>query len=142
MVSRRSDLLTMFFEEDLSMITIKNLEELNRLIDSGKLAPFFISDEAEQAVTEALYDNMTILVDNYGSDGSGGYFCIFPNDFCSAQDEYLSELGKYNLSFDDYEYDTILSADGVTEIHIQLFVMTEYHLLILYRKSICAEEAV
>ena len=141
MVSRRSDLLTIFFKEDVSMITIKNLEELNRLIDSGKLAPFYISAEAEQAVKEALYDNMTILVDNYG-DGSGGYFCIFLNDFCSAQDEYLSELGKYNLSPDDYEYDTILSSDGKTEIHIQLFVMTEYHLLILYRKSICAEEAV
>ncbi len=120
------------------MYKITNLKDLDEVVKSGGLQTFFISSDAENAVMEALYDNMHILQSNYGDKGEGGYICILTEPD-KVREEYSAELQKFYLADDGYEYDTILAMDDTAEIHLRLFVMTEYHLLLLFKKQVGAE---
>lgn len=118
------------------MVRIKNMKELEDAVSAGLLEPLFLSKDAGDAAMEAIRCNLDILVQNYKSEGAGGYLCLLTDEFRSAQEEYLAELGKYNLSPDDYEYDSIIATCDGFELHTMLFILTEYHLLFVYKKYV------
>lgn len=52
---------------------IRNLNELEEASKSEEFARLFITPEAEQIIMDSLRQNVELLVDAYGEDGSGGY---------------------------------------------------------------------
>ena len=119
------------------MIIIKNLDELNEAYRSNKIDRLFISPEAKTVVKESLEFNLNLMIGAYGTEGDGGYLCIIENNIDSSEgeEEYRSELAKYNLSAEDWEFDDVLVQNGLFEVHLQLFVLTEYNLIILYMRK-------
>jgi hypothetical protein len=120
------------------VLTIKNKHDLENVIESGELTTLFSTFELKQAVIEALTLNVTLLTEAYDNDGVGGYICVMTDVVSDDNEanEYLAELAKYNLSPVEWEFDDILGTDGVIEVHMQLFVMTEWSILLVYRKKV------
>lgn len=119
------------------MVKVKNLEELEQAYRSDAIGRFFVSPEAEKTIKDSLQFNINLLVDAYGTEGNGGYLCVIENriDTPEGEGEYRAELSKYHLCADEWEFDDVLVQIGSEEIHLQVFVMTEYNLLILCRKK-------
>ena len=123
------------------MIKIQNREELDAVIEATRdLEPLYLNNETEQCLYEVLYDNIAILTKSYGEYGDGGYICIITDSISTETglNEYLGELEKYNLEEipDGYEYDDVLGTDGKEEVHIQLFALTEFNLIFVFRKKV------
>ena len=116
---------------------IRNHKELLEAYQTNVFASFFITPDAMYTVSASLEQNIKLLEDAYGDDGHGGHICIIPNNI-STQDganEYLAELAKYNLEPDMWEFDDLLVQSETEQIHLQLFTMTEYNLMLLYVKK-------
>ena len=116
---------------------IRNRKELEEAYQTEMFGRLFITPEAEDIIKENLERNLEMLIDAYGDDGAGGYIRIIPNSISTenGQKEYLAELDKYKLEPDDCEFDDVLVETDTKQIRLQLFVMTEYNLLILYVKD-------
>lgn len=116
---------------------IRNHNELQEVCQSEAFGRLFITPDAEQIIIEALKLNVELLINSYDEVGSGGYIYIVPHSITSAEgeNEYLAELAKYNLEPDMCEFDDLLVQSETEQIHLQLFTMTEYNLLLLYMKK-------
>jgi hypothetical protein len=117
---------------------IHNFKELDEAYQTEKVFDrLFITPNAEYTIKENLGINLEMLVDAYGDDGDGGYIKVIPNSISSedGEEEYFAELAKYGLEPDGYEFDDVLVKSDTEEVHFQLFVMTEFNLLILYVKD-------
>ena len=116
---------------------IRNHKELLEAYQTNVFDSFFIAPEAMITVSTSLEQNIKLLEDAYGDDGHGGYICIIPNSISTPDgaNEYLAELAKYNLEPDMWEFDDVLVQSDTEQIHLQLFAMTEFNLLLLYVKK-------
>ena len=116
---------------------IRNRKELEEAYQTEMFGRLFITPEAEDIIKENLEHNLKMLIDAYGDDGAGGYIRIIPNSISTenGQKEYLAELAKYKLEPDDCEFDDVLVETDTKQIRLQLFVITEHNLLILYVKD-------
>ena len=116
---------------------IRNYKELEEAYQTDVFDRFFITPEAESIIKENLQRNLELLVDAYGEDGAGGYIKIIPNSISTedGQIEYLAEIAKYDLEPDDFEFDDRLVQSDTESIHMLLYVMTEYNLVLLYVKD-------
>ena len=116
---------------------IRNHKELLEAYQTNVFDSFFITPEAMITVSTSLERNIKLLEDTYGDDGHGGYICIIPNNISTPDGatEYLAELAKYNLDPNMWEFDDVLAQSNTEQIHLQLFTMTEYNLLLLYVKK-------
>ena len=116
---------------------ISNRKELEEACQTEMFGRLFITPEAEGIIKENLESNLEMLIDSYGDDGAAGYIRIIPNSISTeeGQSEYLAELAKYMLEPDDSEFDDVLVETDAKQIRLQLFVMTEYNLLLLYVKD-------
>lgn len=116
---------------------IRNQNELEEASKTEVFARLFIAPEAQQVIMDSLRQNVERLVDAYGEDGRGGYISIIPHDISGEEgaNEYLAELARYNLEPDMCEFDDLLVQSETENIHLQLFSMTEYNLLLLYMKK-------
>ena len=116
---------------------IRNYRELEETYQTDVFDRFFITPEAEGIIKENLQRNLELLVDSYGDEGAGGYIRIIPNSISTEEgrNEYLAELAKWNLQPDDYEFDDRLVQSDTESIHMLLYVMTEYNLVLLYVKD-------
>lgn len=104
---------------------------------SEEFARLFIMPEAEQIIMDSLRQNIELLVDAYGEDGSGGYISIIPHSISSEEgaSEYLAELAVHNLQPDMWEFDDLLVQSENEQVRLKLFAMTECNLLLLYVKK-------
>ena len=120
------------------MITIINQEGLNEIIEKGVLKPLFLTPEVEQTVIEALSDNIAIYTENYGSGGSGGFIGIITENITTGvgHDEYISTLSQYRLEADEWEFEDVLGTNGEYDIRMQLFVLTEFNILLIFKKAV------
>lgn len=116
---------------------IRNLNELEEASKTEVFARLFIVPEAEQVIMDSLRQNVERLVDAYGEDGGGGYISIIPHDISGEKgaNEYLAELARFNLEPDMCEFDDLLVQSETEQIHLQLFAMTEYNLLLVYMEK-------
>lgn len=116
------------------MRIIKNQSDLQQAYQDGTLDRLFITGDAEQKIKGVLEENVQMLTSAYGNEGAGGYICIIPHSLSTSEGKkaYLEELGKYNLEPDMWEMDDVIASSDIEEVHLQLFVMTEYHLILLY----------
>ena len=116
---------------------IRNHKELLEAYQTNVFDSFFIIPEAMITVSASLEQNIKLLEDAYGDDGHGGYICIIPNSISTPDgaNEYLAELAKYNQEPDMWEFDDVLVQSDTEQIHLQLFAMTEFNLLLLYVKK-------
>lgn len=116
---------------------IRNLNELEEACKSEEFARLFIVPGAERLIMDSLRQNVELLVDAYGEDGSGGYISVIPYDISTEEgaSEYLAELAVFNLQPDMWEFDDVLVRSATEQVRLQLFVLTEYHLLLLYVKK-------
>lgn len=116
---------------------IKNHKELQEAYQTKVFDRFFITPEARTIIMASLERNVKLLEDAYGSGGSGGYIRIISNSVSTEKgaNEYLAELAKYNLEPDMWEFDDVLVQSDTEQIHLQLFAMTEFNLLLLYVKK-------
>lgn len=116
---------------------VRNHRELLEAYRTEKFDRFLITPNAEGIIKESLEHNVQLLVDAYGEDGSGGYIRIIPSsiDAEDGANEYLAELAKFNLKPELCEFDDTLVQSGTEQIHLQMFAMTEYNLLLLYVKK-------
>lgn len=104
---------------------------------SEEFSRLFITPGAEQIIMDSLWQNVELLVDAYGEDGSGGYISIIPHSISTEEgtSEYLAELAVYNLQPDMWEFDDLLVQSENEQVRLQLFAMTECNLLLLYVKK-------
>ena len=116
---------------------ICNHNELMEAFQTSVFERFFITLDAEQVIKESLEHNIEMLVDVYGENGAGGYIRIIPENISTKEgiEGYFSELSKYALKADESEFDDILVQSDTKQVHLQLFAMNEYHLLLLYVKD-------
>ena len=116
---------------------IRNRKELEEAYQTEMFGRLFITPEAESIIKENLERNLEMLIDAYGDDGAGGYIKIIANSISTeeGQNEYLAELDKFKLEPDDCEFDDILVQSDTEQVHLQLFAMTEFNLLLLYVKD-------
>lgn len=116
---------------------IRNHNELQEVCQSEAFGRLFITSDTRETIMESLNRHVKLLVDAYGEDGSGGYIYIIPHSITSAEgaSEYLAELTKYNLEPDMCEFDDLLMQSPTEQVHLQLFAMTEYNLLLVYLKK-------
>lgn len=117
---------------------IRNYRELEEAYQTDVFDRFFIIPEAKDVVKESLERTLEMLVDAYGEDGDGGYIRVIPSSISTedGQNEYLAELAKYNLEPEDFDFDDILVQSHTEEVHMQLYVMTEFNLVLLYVQNI------
>ena len=120
------------------MITIINQEGLNEIIGKGVLKPLFLTSEVEQAVIEALSDNIAIYTENYGSGGSGGFIGVITENITAGvgMNEYISVLSQYHLEPDEWEFEDLLGSNGEYDVQMQLFVLTEFNILLIFKKAV------
>ena len=113
---------------------IKNHKELKEAYLSHVMDRFFITPEAENVIKDALEYNLKLLTDSYGEDGGGGYIEVLAKDITTDEGlaEYSGILTEYNFNSDDCEFDDCLVTSGKESVHMQLFVLTEYHLILLF----------
>lgn len=104
---------------------------------SEEFARLFIMPEAEQIIMDSLRQNIELLVDAYGEDGSGGYISVISHSISTeeGESEYLAELAVFNLQPDMWELDDLLVQSENEQVRLQLFAMTECNLLLLYVKK-------
>lgn len=116
---------------------VRNHRELFEAYRTEQFGKFFITPDAEGIIKASLECNVQLLVDAYGDSGSGGYIRIIPSsiDTEDGANEYLAELAKFNLTAEMCEFDDTLVQFGAKQIHLQMFAMTEYNLLLLYIKK-------
>lgn len=116
---------------------IRNHKELLDAYQTSVFDSFFITPQAMFIVSESLERNIKLLEEAYGSGGSGGYIRIISHSLSTEEgiNEYLAELSKYNLEPDMWEFDDLLVQSETEQIHLQLFAMTEFNLLLLYVKK-------
>lgn len=116
---------------------IRNHKELLDAYQTSVFDSFFITPQAMFIVSESLERNIKLLEEAYGSGGSGGYIRIISHSLSTEEgiNEYLAELSKYNLEPDMWEFDDLLVKSETEQIHLQLFAMTEFNLLLLYVKK-------
>lgn len=116
---------------------VRNHKELYEAYRTESFGRFLITQDAEQIIKESLERNVQLLVDAYGEDGRGGYIRIMPSSIDSEDgaSEYLAELSKFNLTPEMCEFDDTLVQSDTEQIHLQMFAMTEYNLLLLYIKK-------
>ena len=116
---------------------IRNKQELLEAYRTEEFGRFLIAPEAEVLIKESLERNVKMLVEAYGEEGYGGYIRIIPNsiDTEDGANEYLAELAKFSLTPEMCEFDEVLLEYDAQRIHLQLFAMTEYNLLLLYIKK-------
>lgn len=114
------------------MIRINNLEESEKLFQSRALEKTYPKDSIP-AIRKAITNNLGILNDEYGCDGNGGYLAIMEKSKSSKEGrgEYQDELRRFHLEDEECEFSDLLYDDDEGQVRLQLFVMTEYHLLIL-----------
>ncbi len=120
------------------MIILKNKTDLEVVLSQKMLTPLFVSVEIEKAVLDAIENNIALFTENYGDEGKGGYIAVItdPIDDVLGRDEYLAELEKYHLAPDDNEFEDLLGTDGKYEVLMELFVMTELNVVIIFRKKV------
>lgn len=118
------------------MIKVTNKEDIEKVIKSVSVKDTYTSSEI-QAIKQTLEFNVEILTETYGDTGSGGYIAIMDLDGKSLEvyKEIENELSKFSLRQDDYEYDDVISHSAETEVHFRLYIMTEYHLMLIYKKG-------
>ena len=116
---------------------IKNLNELEEASKSEEFARLFIMPGEEKIIMDSLRQNVELLVDAYGEDGSGGYISVIPHSISTEEgaSEYLSELAAFNVQPDMWEFDDVLAQSDTEQVRMQLFAMTECNLLLLYIKK-------
>lgn len=116
---------------------IRNHKELLAAYQTNVFDSFFITPEAMITVSASLERNIKLLADSYGDEGHGGYIRIIPKSISTEEgtNEYLAELAKYNLEPNMCEFDDLLVQSETEQIHLQLFTMTEYNLMLLYVKK-------
>lgn len=117
------------------MITVKNRKDLEAVYQSEMIDRLFVSSEAEGVLKESLEKNVDVLVEAYGENGDGGGICIITDSLSTreGQDEYFELLQRYHLEPDMWEFNDILVQTEKEKVCLQLFVMTEYNVLVLYR---------
>ena len=115
-------------------MVVRNRRELLEAYRTEEFGRLFITPDAEMIIKESLEYNLQLLVDAYGEDGSGGYIRIIPNsiDTKNGADEYLAELAKFYLTSELCEFDDRLVQTDTKQVHLQMFAMTEFNLLLLY----------
>ena len=118
-------------------MVVRNYRELQEAYRTQEFERFLIAPDAERIIMASLEHNMKLLVGAFGQDGKGGYIRLICNsiDTEDGANEYLAELAKYNLEPEMCEFDDLLVQSNTEEVHLQLFAMTEYNLLLLYMKK-------
>lgn len=116
---------------------IRNHKELIEAFQTSEFERLFVTLDAESVIRESLEDSIEMLVGTYGENGAGGYIRIITESISTreGEEEYFSELSRYALKADESEFDDILVQSDTKQVHLQLFVMNEYHLLLLYVKD-------
>ncbi len=122
------------------MIILKNKTDLEAAVSQNMLTPLFASGKIEKAVLDTIENNIALLTENYGDEGEGGYIAVItdPIDDVLGRDEYLAEFEKYHLAPDDYELEERLGTAGKCEVLMELFVMTEFNVVIIFRKKVAS----
>lgn len=115
-------------------VKIKNNSDLQKAYQDKVLDSFFITADAESIIKKSLEDKVKLLVDAYGENGEGGYIKIIRQNISTQEGmkEYMDVLSKYNLIPDMWELDDVLVCSESKEIHLQLFAVTEFNLVIMY----------
>lgn len=113
---------------------IKNNGDLQKAYQHRVLDSFFITADAESIIKKSLEDNVKLLVDAYGENGEGGYIKIIRQNISTQEGmkEYMDVLSEYNLIPDMWELDDVLVCSESKEVHLQLFAVTEFKLVIMY----------
>lgn len=115
-------------------VKIKNNSDLQKAYQDKVLDSFFITADVESIIKKSLEDKVKLLVDAYGENGEGGYIKIIRQNISTQEGmkEYMDVLSKYNLIPDMWELDDVLVCSESKEVHLQLFAVTEFNLVIMY----------
>ena len=115
-------------------VKIKNNSDLQKAYQDKVLDSFFITADVESIIKKSLEDKVKLLVDAYGENGEGGYIKIIRQNISTQEGmkEYKDVLSKYNLIPDMWELDDVLVCSESKEVHLQLFAVTEFNLVIMY----------
>lgn len=116
------------------MLKMKNRTELEAAYKSKTFNNLFPTADIRTAVKKVLNENMNILTTSYGVNGEGGFIAIISNSLSAKEglDEYNELLNQYSLEPDDCEYDDIIGTFDAGDIHLELFVISDFNLLLLY----------
>lgn len=111
---------------------IKNTEHLNGIIKA-------IGQSVPKSVLQRIKQTVETLDAYYGSDRDiekdlGGFSAVFLSSNNEDITMRYNILRKYNFSENDYEYSDIIFASNGLEWREELFVSSDYNIVIFYQK--------
>lgn len=86
-----------------------------------------MADEAEEEISDVLYEKMTDELIAEGEDPDGEWFC----DLVADAVEDLDDIYKIELLFGDYDFAVFLKENRVNDLHSGNFGFIDGHLVII-----------